>query len=95
MCNGRQINGFGKNNSQLMMDINVVQINVTFLRMVTKKVKANINMLGPRMQHRILLNTYGTRVSVHCHAVPCGPLKGGKWVFSAIKWRSCTSDGYQ
>jgi hypothetical protein len=32
--------------------------------MITKKVKANINVLGPRMQHGILGNTYGTRAII-------------------------------
>jgi hypothetical protein len=49
MCKSRLINRFGENASQLMMGINVTQIDVAFLRMVTKKVKANINVLGPRM----------------------------------------------
>jgi hypothetical protein len=62
MCKSRLIKGFVENVSQLLMGINVAQINVTFLRMLTKKVKANINVLGPRMQHRILSNTYGTHV---------------------------------
>ena len=61
MCKSRLIKGFGENVSQLSMGINVAQIDVAFLRMVTKKVKANINMLGPRMQHRILVNSYGIR----------------------------------
>jgi hypothetical protein len=39
----------------------MAQIDITFLRMVMKKVKTNINVLGPRMQHRILGNTYGNR----------------------------------
>jgi hypothetical protein len=42
------------------MRIIVAKIDVAFLRMVTKKVKSNINVLGPQMQHRILSNTYGT-----------------------------------
>ena len=42
------------------MSINVAQIDVAFLIMITKKVKANLNVLGSRMQHRILGNTYGT-----------------------------------
>jgi hypothetical protein len=55
------IKGFGQNISKLSIDINVAQIDVAFLIMITKKVKANLNVLGPRMQHRILGNTYGTR----------------------------------
>jgi hypothetical protein len=55
------IKGFGQNVSKLSIDINVAQIDVAFLIMITKKVKANLNVLGPRMQHRILGNTYGTR----------------------------------
>jgi hypothetical protein len=42
------------------MGINVVQIDVAFFRLVTKKVKANINVLHPRMQRRILSYTYDT-----------------------------------
>jgi hypothetical protein len=61
MCKSRLIKGFGEDISQLMMGINMAQIDVTFLRMVTKKVKANINVLGLRMQHKILGNTYGSR----------------------------------
>jgi hypothetical protein len=61
MCKSRLIKGFGENVCQLTMGINMAKIDVAFLRMVTKKVKANINVLGPRMQHRILDNTYGTR----------------------------------
>jgi hypothetical protein len=60
MCKSRLIKGFGENVSQLTMGIDV-QIDVAFLRMVTKKVKANINVLGSRIQHRIFGNTYGTR----------------------------------
>jgi hypothetical protein len=55
------IKGFGQNVSKLASGINVAQFDVTFLIMITKKVKANINVLGPRMQHMILDNTYGTR----------------------------------
>jgi hypothetical protein len=43
------------------MGIDVAQIDVTFLRIVMKKLKMNINMLGPWMKHMILCNTYGTR----------------------------------
>jgi hypothetical protein len=43
------------------MGIIVAQIDVAFLKMVTKKVKVNINVLGPRMSYMILGNTYGTR----------------------------------
>jgi hypothetical protein len=65
MCKSRLIKGFGENVSQLTMGIDVAQIDVAFLRMVMmKKVKANINVLGPRMQHRILGNTYGTRAVI-------------------------------
>jgi hypothetical protein len=49
MCKSRLIKGFGENVSQLSMGINVAQIDVAFLRMVTKKVKENINVLGLRM----------------------------------------------
>jgi hypothetical protein len=49
MCKSRLINRFGENVSQLTMDINMTQIDVAFLRMVMKKVKANINVLGPRI----------------------------------------------
>jgi hypothetical protein len=55
------IKGFGQNVSKLASGINIAQFDVAFLIMITKKVKANINVLGPRMQHRILSNTYGTR----------------------------------
>jgi hypothetical protein len=55
------IKGFGQNVSKLASGINIAQFDVTFLIMITKKVKANINVLGPRMQHMILDNTYGTR----------------------------------
>jgi hypothetical protein len=61
MCKRRLIKGFCENISQLTMGINEAQINAAFLRMVSKKVKTNINLLGPRMQHMILGNTYGTR----------------------------------
>jgi hypothetical protein len=47
MCKTRQIKGFGENVSQLTMGINLAQTDVTVLRMVIKKVKANINVLGP------------------------------------------------
>jgi hypothetical protein len=60
MCKSRLIKGFCENVYQLTMGIDMAKIDVAFLRMVTKKVKANINVLGPRMQHRILDNTYGT-----------------------------------
>jgi hypothetical protein len=46
MCKSRLIKWFGENVSQLSMGINMVQIDVAFLRMVAKKVKANINQLG-------------------------------------------------
>ena len=58
------IKGFGQNVSKLSMGINVAQIDVTFLIIIMKKVKANLNVLCPRMQHRILGNTYGTRAIV-------------------------------
>ena len=57
------IKGFGQNVSKLSLGINVAQIDIAFFIMITKKVKANINVLGPRMQHMILGNTYGTRAS--------------------------------
>jgi hypothetical protein len=41
------IKGFGQNVSKLSMGINVVQIDVALLIMITKKVKVNINVLGP------------------------------------------------
>jgi hypothetical protein len=44
MCKSRLIKEFGENVSQLSMGINVVQNDVAFLRMVTKKVKVNINI---------------------------------------------------
>jgi hypothetical protein len=55
------IKGFGQNISKLASGINIAQFDVSFLIMITKKVKENINVLGPRMQHRVLGNTYGTR----------------------------------
>jgi hypothetical protein len=58
MCKNRLIKGFGENVSQLSMGNNVAQIDVALLRMFTKKVKAKINVLGLRMQHKILGNTY-------------------------------------
>jgi hypothetical protein len=61
MCKSNLIKGFGQSASKLPMGVNVVQIDVAFLIMITKKVKANINALGLRMQHKILGNTYGTR----------------------------------
>jgi hypothetical protein len=39
MCKSRLVKGFRENVSQLSLGINVAQINVTFLRMVTKKGK--------------------------------------------------------
>jgi hypothetical protein len=56
------IKGFGQNVSKLASGINVAQIDVALIIMITKKVKANLNVFGPRMQHKILGNTYGTRV---------------------------------
>jgi hypothetical protein len=54
------------------MGINVAQIDVAFLRMVTKKVKANIKVLGPRMEHMILGKTYGTHaITKQRHYVKC------------------------
>jgi hypothetical protein len=41
------IKWFGQNVSKLASSINVAQFDVAFLIMVTKKVKANINVLGP------------------------------------------------
>jgi hypothetical protein len=61
MCKCGLIKGIGQNVNKLPMGINVVQINVAFIIMIKKKVKVNINVLGLRMQHRILGNTYGTR----------------------------------
>ena len=55
------IKGFGQNVNKLASCINIVQFDVAFLIMITKKVKVNINVLGPQMQHMILGNTYGTR----------------------------------
>jgi Lhr-like helicase len=59
MSKCRLVKGFGQNVSKLSMGINVEQIDVVFLIMTTKKVKANINVLGLRMQHMIHGNTYG------------------------------------
>jgi hypothetical protein len=56
------IKGFGENVSHLSIGIDLAQIDVVFLRMITKKVKANINVLGLRMQHMMCGNTYDTRV---------------------------------
>jgi hypothetical protein len=56
------IKGFGQDVSKLASSIDVTQFDVVFLIMITKKVNVNINVLGPRMQHMILGNTYGTRV---------------------------------
>jgi hypothetical protein len=61
MCKSGLIKWFGQNVSKLPGGINLMQIIVTFLIMIMKKVKANINVLGIRMQHRILGNTYCTR----------------------------------
>jgi hypothetical protein len=44
----------------MSMGINVAQIGVAFLIMITKKVKANISVLELQMQHRVFGNTYGT-----------------------------------
>jgi hypothetical protein len=54
------IKGFGQNISKLVSGTNVAQLDVTFLIMITKKEKVNLNVLGPRMQHMILGDTYGT-----------------------------------
>jgi hypothetical protein len=43
------IKGFGQNVCKLASGINIAQFDVAFLIMITKKVKANINVLGPRM----------------------------------------------
>jgi hypothetical protein len=59
MCKSRLIKGFGENVRQLTMGINVPQIDVAFLRMVTKKMKANINVFGSRMQHKISWEHFG------------------------------------
>jgi hypothetical protein len=40
------IEGFGQNVSKLPMGINMVQISVPFLIIISEKVKANINVLG-------------------------------------------------
>jgi hypothetical protein len=42
------------------MGINMARIDVPFLIMISEKVKVNINVLGPQIQHMILGNTYGT-----------------------------------
>jgi hypothetical protein len=49
MCKNRLIKGFSENVSQLSIGINMAEIDIAFLRMVTKKVKVNINALGPQM----------------------------------------------
>jgi hypothetical protein len=46
MCKSSVIKGFGQNVSKLQVGINVAQIDVAFLVMIMKKVKANINVLG-------------------------------------------------
>jgi hypothetical protein len=46
MCKCRLIKGFGENVTKMSMGINMAQINVAFLIMITKKVKVNINVLG-------------------------------------------------
>jgi hypothetical protein len=60
MCKRGPVEGFCQNVSKLPMCINVAQIDVPFLIMISEKVKENINVLGLRMQHMILGNTYGT-----------------------------------
>jgi hypothetical protein len=62
MCKSGLVKGFDQNDNKLSMGINMAQIDVAFLIMITKKVKTNTDVLGLRMQHRILGNTYGTRV---------------------------------
>jgi hypothetical protein len=53
------IEGFGQNVCKLPMGINVALIDVPFIIMVSKKFKANIDVLGLRMQHEIFGNTNG------------------------------------
>jgi hypothetical protein len=43
------IKGFGQNVCKLASGINIAQFDVAFLIMITKKVKANINVPGPQM----------------------------------------------
>lgn len=53
------IEGFGQNVCKLPMGINVAQIDVPFIIMISKKFKANIDVLGLRMEHEIFGNANG------------------------------------
>jgi hypothetical protein len=46
MCKSGLIKEVGPNVSKLPVGINVAQVDVTFLIMIMKKVKADINVLG-------------------------------------------------
>ena len=56
----RLVQRFGEDIGKLELGVNVPQIDVPFLNMVTKKMEANINMLCFRMKHGILGDTDGT-----------------------------------
>ena len=56
------IKGFCDDICKLSVGINMTKINVPFLIMISKKMEANINVLGLRMQHKIFGNTDGTSV---------------------------------
>jgi hypothetical protein len=46
MCKSGLIEGFGQNISKLRVGINMAQIDVPFLMMISEKMKVNINVLG-------------------------------------------------
>jgi hypothetical protein len=46
MCISGLIEGFGQNISKLRVGINMAQIDVPFLMMISEKMKVNINVLG-------------------------------------------------
>jgi hypothetical protein len=60
MCKSGLIKGFCEDICKFSVGINMVKINVPFLIMICEKMKANIDVLGLRMQHKIFDNANGT-----------------------------------
>jgi hypothetical protein len=61
MCKSGLIKGFCEDVCKLTVGINMVKINVPFIIMISNKMKADIDVLGLRMHHRIFGNSDGTR----------------------------------
>ena len=56
-----QVQGLGQYIRDLVVGVNMDQINIASLNMISKKMEANIDVLGLGMQHRVLGHANSTR----------------------------------